>query len=107
MTTVVENERSSGHEPDGPEWETDEGFGSAATRFDKVEADMREGFGRIDQDIRDLRGEMKDLGDSLRGEMNTRFLALEGSFKSLQNTLIGCVLGIVGALLVAILANKI
>src|SRR4051794_27773475 len=61
MTTMVENEESSGQRPDKPSIEIDAGFGSVAARFDKVEADMREGFARVDQSINGLRGEMNQL----------------------------------------------
>jgi SMC interacting uncharacterized protein involved in chromosome segregation len=77
MATMVENEKSSGRQPDKPHPEIDEGFGSTAARFDKVEADMREGFTRVDQaitglrvEMTGLRGEMKTQGDTLRGEIN-------------------------------------
>jgi hypothetical protein len=93
MTTMVENEKSSGQRPDKPKRETDTGFDATTARFDKVEADMREGFARVDQDIRDL-----------RGEMNTRFLALEAGTKSLQNTLLGTGGGIIAALIGVVIA---
>ncbi|HWO84079.1 MAG TPA: hypothetical protein VNM38_09875 [Solirubrobacterales bacterium] len=125
MTTVVENKESSPQQSDKPSIEIDAGFGSAADRFDKVEADMKEGFARVDQSInglRDemngirgevarlgegLRGEMNQLGESLRVEMNTRLLALEGDFKSLQRTLIGSTFGVVGAIIATALLDKI
>jgi hypothetical protein len=57
MITMVENEKSGGQRPDKPSGEIDAGFGSvAAARFDKVEADMRNGFARVDQSINGLRG---------------------------------------------------
>ena len=71
MTTVVENEKSSGQRPDEPTGEAGTGL-AAAERFDKVEADMREGFSRIDQDIRDLRHEVKAQGETLRGEIQAQ-----------------------------------
>jgi len=118
MTTMVENEKSSGQRPGKPNREVEVDLGSAAARFDKVEADMREGFARIDQDIRGLRGEMKAQGDSLRGEitalgdrlrdeMNTRFLALEVGFGSLQRTLIGSAIGGAGAIVAALIGVKV
>jgi len=129
MTTVVENEKSSGQRPEEPSSEIDPGFGSVAVRFDKVEADMREGFARVDQSINGLRGEMNQLGEGLRGEMNqlaaglrgemnqlgeslrtemnTRLLALEGDFKSLQRTLIGSTIGLVAAIIATALLDKI
>jgi hypothetical protein len=121
MITMVENEKSSGQQPDKPSIEIDAGFGSAAARFDKVEADMREGFARVDRSLNGfrgemnglrgemnelgngLRGEMNQLGESLRTEMNTRFLALEGDFKSLQRTLIGSLVGSAGAIVAALI----
>jgi hypothetical protein len=104
MTTMVENEKSSGQRPDRPKREVEPDLGSAAVRFDKVDAHMREGFARVDQDIRGLRGEMNQLGNSLRGEMNTRFLALEAGTKSLQNTLLGTGGGIIAALIGVVIA---
>jgi hypothetical protein len=128
MTTVVENEKSSGQQPDKPSIEIDAGFGSVADRFDKVEGDMREGFARVDRSINGLRGEMNGvrgemnglraetnglrgemnrLGESLRTEMNTRFLALEGDFKSLQRTLIGSAIGVAGAIIASAVSGII
>jgi len=107
MTTVMENERSSGQQPDEPSSDIDAGFGSVAARFDKVEADMKEGFARVDQSINGLRGEMNQLGESLRTEMNTRLMALEGDFKSLQRTLIGSAIGVSGAILAAAIGGII
>ncbi len=104
MTTMVENEKSSGQRPDEPKRETGTGPVAAAVRFDKIEADMREGFACVYQDIRGLRGEMNQLGESLRGEMNTRFLALEAGTKSLQNTLLGTGGGIIAALIGVVVA---
>lgn len=90
MITMVENEKSSGQQPVQPQGPDDEGLSSVPARFNKVEAAMREGFARVDQSI-----------NGLRGEMNTRFLALEGDFKSLQRTLIGSAIGVAGAILAA------
>jgi hypothetical protein len=99
MTTMVENEKSSARQPDKPDLASGQGFGSAAVRFDKVEADMREGFTRVDQDMREGFARVdQDIRD-LRGEMNTRFLALEARFGSLQHTLIASALAIVAALI--------
>jgi len=103
MITMVENEKSRGQQPDKPSIEIDAGFGSAAARFDKVEADMREGFARVDRSINGLRGEVNQLGEGLRTEMNIRFLALEGDFKSLQRTLIGSLVGSAGAIVAALI----
>jgi hypothetical protein len=68
---------------------------------------MREGFARVDQSINGLRGEVNQLGDSLRTEMNTRFLALEGDFRSLQQTLFRSAIGVVGALVATPIVEKI
>lgn len=100
MTTMVENKKSSGQHPEEPSREVDDGFGSAAVRFDKVEADMRAGFARIDENINGLRGEMTALGNGLRSEMNTRLLALGKDFRSFQRTMIGVIV-------VALIINKI
>jgi hypothetical protein len=116
MTTMVDSDKSSTRRPDQPNGESEKGF-SVDARFDKVEADMREGFRRVDQSISDLRGEMAAQGESLHGEisaqgkslrtelgdlrteMNTRFLALSSDFNSLQRTMIGSAAAIVAALI--------
>jgi hypothetical protein len=54
-----------------------------------------------------LRNEMNQLGEGLRTEMNTRFLALEGDFKSLQRTLISSLVGSAGAIVAALIAVRI
>ncbi|HVD41543.1 MAG TPA: hypothetical protein VNC16_11160 [Solirubrobacterales bacterium] len=86
MTTVVENEKSSGQRPDEPTGEAGTGL-AAAERFDKVEADMREGFSRIDQDIRDLRHEVKAQGETLRGEIQAQGETLRGEIQAQGETL--------------------
>lgn len=103
MITMVENEKSTDQGSDQPIGEMDTGFSSVDARFDKVQAGMREGFGRVNQDIRDL-----------RGEMNTRFLALETDIKVLHRTIIGAtvatiaaLIGVVGAIMAASLSGII
>jgi len=114
MTTMVENEKSSPQEPAKPSIEIDAGFSSVPARFDKVEADMREGFARVDQSINGLRGEMNglrgemnQLGESLRTEMTTRFVALEGDFRSLQLTLFRSAIGVICAIIAIPIVDKI
>lgn len=114
MITMVENEKSSGQQLDQSDGQEDKGFSSVDARFDKVEADMREGFARLDQSINGLRGEMNQLGESLRTETNTRFLALEGNIHSLQRTIVGAtaatiaaLIGVVGAIMAAAIGGII
>ena len=82
IAMMMDSEKPGGEHPNQPTLAADKAFGSVGSRFDKVEADMREGFARVGHEIRDL-----------RAEMNARLLPVSADFKSFQRTMIGTILG--------------